>query len=177
MPSWNIEKMCVLEANIDDCTAEHLAFCVDRLLQEGAADAWVAPIIMKKGRAAHTLHCLFRVDEKDKFLEIVFRHSTTLGVRVQEVERVSLPRKKMSVHYISERTSSIPAASFDGDVDVKVGYLGNDIVSIKAEFDHCKAISLATGEPIQEVSAQVVRRAKAELHNTEKELASSLSKF
>jgi uncharacterized protein (DUF111 family) len=154
-PLWKVNRMMLLETNIDDMSGEHLAFCVDQLLLQGAADAWVTPIVMKKGRAAHTLHCLCREDQTDALLPIVFRHSTTLGVRTQSIDRVSLERKMFTV-----QTEWIDTMR-QGLVDVKVGYLGaGKVVSVKAEFDHCKEIALERNIPIQSVADQAVRKAK-----------------
>ena len=154
---WKTDTMMEVQANIDDMTAEHLAFCVDRLLQAGAADAWTTPIVMKKGRPAVTLHCLCREEYRDKLLKELFQHSTTLGVRLQPMERASLRREMIRVQ--TEWTKS----SNKGRVGVKVGYLGNEIVSIKAEFDHCRAISTETGVPIQAVAEQAKRNAQQQL--------------
>jgi uncharacterized protein (DUF111 family) len=151
---WNVNRMMLLETNIDDMSGEHLAFCVDQLFLHGAADAWVTSIVMKKGRAAHTLHCLCREDQTDALLPIVFRHSTTLGVRTQSIDRVALERKMFTV-----QTEWIDTLR-QGRVDVKVGYLGEKVVSVKAEFDHCKEIALEVGIPIQSVADQAVRKAK-----------------
>ena len=62
---WNINTLTHLEANIDDATPELMAHAIDLLLENGAIDAWVVPIVMKKGRPAHTLNCLCH-DEKTK---------------------------------------------------------------------------------------------------------------
>ena len=130
------------ETNIDDMTPEHLALAVEILMEHGAADAWITPIVMKKGRPAHTLHCLCR--SKEPFASLLFQHTSTLGVRVSTVERLSLERKMMNV---------------DG-IDVKVGYMvgGGMMHKVKAEFDHCRKVALATGENV----TVVARRAEAE---------------
>jgi uncharacterized protein (DUF111 family) len=152
---WKVKRMMLLETNIDDMSGEHLAFCVEQLLLTGAVDAWVTPIVMKKGRAAHTLHCLCREDQTDVLLPVVFRNSTTLGVRTQSIDRVALERKIFTV-----QTEWIDTTR-QGLVDVKVGYLGaGKVVSVKAEFDHCKEIALEVGIPIQAVADQAVRKAK-----------------
>jgi uncharacterized protein (DUF111 family) len=152
---WKVNRMMLLETNIDDMSGEHLAFCVDQLLLAGAADAWVTPIVMKKGRAAHTLHCLCREDQTDVLLPVVFRNSTTLGVRTQSIDRVALERKMFTV-----QTEWIDTVR-KGLVEVKVGYLGaGKVVSVKAEFDHCKEIALEVGIPIQSVADQAVQKAK-----------------
>jgi hypothetical protein len=152
---WNMDEMVLLETNIDDMTAEHLAFCMERLLQAGAADAWTTPIVMKKGRAGVTIHCLCHTNQCDTMLEQLFRHSTTLGVRITEpLKRASLRRKML--HVQTEWTS----VTNEGRVGVKVGYLGDEIVSVKPEFDHCRVISAGSGISIQMVADQAKRRAQ-----------------
>ena len=140
------ERMFVLETNLDDCTPEHLAYCMEVLLQEGAADAWITPIVMKKGRAAHTLHCLCR--DKLKFSRLLFQHGPTLGMRIREVERIALPRRMMQVEYQGHV------------VKVKVGYLDGAMVSAKPEFDDCKRIAGELGIPIKQISDQVLHLAR-----------------
>jgi uncharacterized protein (DUF111 family) len=103
--------------------------------------------------AAHTLHCLCREDQTDALPPVVFRHSTTLGVRTQSIDRVALRRAIFSV-----QTEWIDT-SRQGRVDVKAGYLGEKAVSVKAEFDHCKEIALEAGIPIQTVADQGVQKA------------------
>ena len=152
-----MQTMVLIQANLDDMTAEHLAFSSERLLQAGAVDAWTEPIVMKKGRAAHTLCCLADPVRQDDLLTIFFRHTTTLGVRIQTVDRAALFRKT-----VTPRTEWIDTER-EGKVDVKVAMLGDEVVSMKAEFDHCRIISLATDVPIQTVAEQAVRRAREQL--------------
>ena len=143
--------MTKLEANVDDMTGEHLAHCVQLLLDSGAADAWVTPIIMKKGRPAHTLHCLCHEKDRDLLLETLFRHSSSLGVRIQNIQRAALERTMTKVQV------------YDRDVDVKIGYLGDrEVVSIKAEFDHCKSVSIETGIPIKTIADRAEALARRE---------------
>lgn len=157
--SRKANQMSLLEANIDHCTAERLAFCVDRLLQDGASDAWVTPIVMKKGRAAHTLHCLCQTQLMDTLLEVMFRNSTTLGIRVKRIDRVALQRTLVTV-----QTKWANIASSEGFIDVKVGYLDGEVVSMKKnECEHCKKIALATGEPVQVVVELAVQLAREQL--------------
>jgi pyridinium-3,5-bisthiocarboxylic acid mononucleotide nickel chelatase len=148
-----------LETNIDDMTAEHLQFCVERLFDAGAADAWTTPIVMKKGRGACTLHCLCQDAVKDLMLQVIFRHSTTLGVRQHSVDRTALFRKMVTVQ------TEWNDAPNDGRVDVKIAYLPGETeaVSTKAEFDQCRLISLATNIPIYRVADQAVRLAHEQI--------------
>ena len=155
---WKMDQLTQLEANLDDMTAEALAFAVEMLLDNGAVDAWVAPIVMKKGRAAHTLHCLCYSDDSitNKLLELVFRHTTTLGVRMhRNIDRAALRRSFLSVQ-----------TPFGGDVKVKVGYLGDEVVSVKAEFDDCARISRESNVPIQQVTDFSTQVANSQLQAT-----------
>jgi uncharacterized protein (DUF111 family) len=141
---------------------------VELLLKNGAVDAWVAPIVMKKGRSAHTLHCLCFADSnaqlpdipssRDKLLEIMFRHTTTLGARLSHVSRAALRRSLVTVQ------APFPETSRKGLVDVKVGYLDEEVISIKAEFDHCRKISEETGVPLKDISELAIRLARLHLH-------------
>ena len=131
---WISDSITHLETNLDDTTGENLAFVVELLLNNGAIDAWVTPIIMKKGRPAHTLHCLCKSgcvqhEETTKLLmELIFRYTTTLGIRVyKDIPRAKLLRSIISVQTPYRETSR------SGFVDVKVSKFKNgEIVSMKA---------------------------------------------
>lgn len=150
---WTTDIMIVLETNLDDQTPEHIAFCIELLLQAGAADAWTTPIVMKKGRSAVTLSCLCRLEQQSEMLTELFCHSTTLGVRIQSIQRASLRRQY--IHVQTEWTN----VSNAGLIGVKVGFLGYRMVSIKAEYDHCRTVATEARVPIQVVSSQAVAKA------------------
>lgn len=164
---WMQDTITHMETNLDDITGENLAFIIDLLLQHGAVDAWVTPIVMKKGRPAHTLHCLCREDESNgeadikstNLLELMFRHSTTLGIRIyKDMPRAKLCRSTVTVQTLYKETAR------QGFVDVKVSSFKNgEIISTKAEFDHCKAIALEAGIPLKFVSEQAVAAARKQL--------------
>jgi Protein of unknown function DUF111 len=145
---WN--QLTLLEANLDDITAEQLSFCIDQLLYKGALDAWVTPIVMKKGRPAHSLSCLCQSkSEASLLLQTIFEHSTTLGVRISAVDRVALPRSIISV-----QTQWQDGTTNSGWVDVKTAYYNQRLVSCKAEFDHCRLLALETNQSIKTISQQ-----------------------
>lgn len=175
IPKWKIDKLTLLQTNIDDISSEVLSYVMDLLLKNGAIDVWIGPIVMKKGRSAHQLNCLLHSDSENNdangdnnntstfatLMEIIFRHTTTLGVRIQrDIERAALTRKIIKVQ------TMYGADLYDannGQVDVKVGFLNSDVVSIKAEFDHCKIISERTGTPLKFISEYAVDKAKKQL--------------
>lgn len=176
---WDIHTLTHLEANIDDATPELLAHAIDLLLKNGAIDAWVHPIVMKKGRPANALHCICRSgassktntnvtssdalsdndSEENRLLGIMFRHTTTLGIRIhRNIIRAALKRRFVEVQlpYLDNVR--------DGKVDVKISSLKDgEVVSVKAEFDQCKVISEESNIPLKIVSSKAERLAWDEI--------------
>ena len=86
------EAVLELQCNLDDMTAEAVGFAMERLLDAGALDVWTTPIGMKKSRPAVLLSVLCRESDREKLLPVLFRHTTTLGVREQRLRRHTLTR-------------------------------------------------------------------------------------
>jgi uncharacterized protein (TIGR00299 family) protein len=129
------QPVIVLEANLDDATGEQLASAVAALLDAGAHDAWVTPVVMKKGRPAHILHALCD-PVLARVLRQVFRTTTgTFGVRALTGERWPAARE-------------IGAVEVDGEtIRVKVGP-----GRVKPEFDDVERAAERTGLPLREVA-------------------------
>jgi len=96
-PTAAREAMLVVETNVDDVTGEVLAHTVDALLAAGAADAWITPAVMKKGRPAHVVHVLAGVDAAPELEALLLRESGSLGARRYAVSRTALPRSTHTV--------------------------------------------------------------------------------
>ena len=90
-------KLWVLETNIDDCTGEALGFVMEQLLKQGAKDVWHTPIYMKKNRPAVLLSVLCSEGDRETMEEIIFIHTTTIGIRRYQVERTALKRREIQV--------------------------------------------------------------------------------
>ena len=157
-----------LEANIDDATPELLAHTIDLLLQNGAIDAWINPIVMKKGRPAHTINCICRNDvstdgetAENRLLEIIFRHTTTLGIRIERnILRAALERRFVEVKLPYTNNTR------DGKVDVKISsFKDGEVTSVKAEFDQCKIISIESDIPLKHVTNAAERIAWDQINN------------
>lgn len=147
-PELASENMKVIEANIDDMTAEELAFACSRLFDAGAADVWQECISGKKSRMGAKLCALVRADMLDAVVACVFTNTTTLGARISEVKRISLPRK-----------TEIFESSL-GAVGIKTAdFLGRK--KIKPEFDDCMKISVKKNMPLGEVRRIVENEYKA----------------
>ena len=88
------DRVCEFECNIDDMTAEELAFAAERLMEEGARDVTLRPIQMKKGRPATlmTVMCGDEEAEKERFIGLIFKYTSTIGIREVISERYILDR-------------------------------------------------------------------------------------
>jgi uncharacterized protein (TIGR00299 family) protein len=140
----------VLETNIDDLSPELLPHVIDSLLAAGAHDAWITPVVMKKGRPGFVLSALTPAIHKFHLLEILYRETTTLGVRFYPVERAVLDRKWIDV-------------DVDGHtVRVKLGIKSGDVVTVSPEHDDALRVAKATGIPLKDVYASAIREAQEE---------------
>lgn len=82
----------VLETNVDDCSGEQLGYAIDRLMKAGALDASCFPIFMKKGRPAYMLQVICKKENREELEDIIFRETTSIGLRRYEENRRILPR-------------------------------------------------------------------------------------
>ncbi|GBU26389.1 hypothetical protein R83H12_03085 [Fibrobacteria bacterium R8-3-H12] len=88
------EEVIELVCNLDDITPEALAFAQQLLLDNGALDVYTTPIIMKKGRAGFSFACMCKLSDRDNMLQLIFKHTTTLGVREYSSNRHTLQREQ-----------------------------------------------------------------------------------
>ena len=86
------EQLVEMNCNLDDCTAERIAFAAEQLLAQGALDVYTVPAGMKKSRPGILLCVLCREGDRERMAESIFRHTSTLGIRVQPVQRYTLDR-------------------------------------------------------------------------------------
>lgn len=91
------ETVTELNCNVDDMTGEAMGFALERFLENGALDAFTTPIGMKKSRPGTMITVLCRTGEKEKFVRLMFRHTTTLGIRETECTRYTLERRTQTV--------------------------------------------------------------------------------
>lgn len=141
----NIETLTVIETNLDDISPEILGFVMEKAFELGAADCWFTPIQMKKNRPAIMISILCRESEKNKFIRLLMTETTTLGVRIREVGRVSLTRE------ISKIDTKF------GEIPVKIAKLDEKIVNIKPEFEKLKEIARRENLPLREIEMEAKR--------------------
>ena len=140
------ESMTVLEANVDDLDPRLWPGVLDRLLQAGAADAWLTPILMKKGRPAHLLSALTRPELVETLQQLILTHTSTLGIRRHEVSRTALSRRWHTVELPSDDLAG-------AEVRIKIGYDSTGIRQLNPEFADVAAVAAAYGLPEREVLA------------------------
>lgn len=91
------DSLELLETNLDDCTGEALGYTMNLLLKAGANDVWYTPIYMKKNRPAYMLSVLCRESSRETMEDIIFTHTTSIGIRRFPAERTALDRRKIQV--------------------------------------------------------------------------------
>jgi len=129
----------VLEANVDDLDPRLWPAVLARLLESGASDAWLTPILMKKGRPAHTLHVLCGQAAVEAVRFVIFTETSTIGLRQVSVDKYALEREAAMV-------------AVDGhSVRVKLARLDGVIVNVSMEYDDVAAAAAALGRPVKQV--------------------------
>jgi hypothetical protein len=134
-------RVVVLETEVDDAAPQLLGPLVDRLLAEGALDAFFTPVQMKKGRPGVLVTVIAEPARREALEEILFRETTTLGVRRQEWDRTVLERE----------TAAVETAY--GPIRVKIGRRAGTVYNAWPEFDDCQRAAGERGVAVKEVLA------------------------
>ena len=140
-------KLLLLETNIDDMNPELCPYIIDQLIKQGAREAFVKPIIMKKARPGMLLSVICEPGKKDRLIEIIFRETTTFGIRVNNLHRVILDREFQKV--------KTPL----GMVTIKIGRFKNKVMAVKLEYEECRKIAEQKKMPLKEVYHKLQRYA------------------
>lgn len=141
------EEIIELACNLDDMTPEELAFAMEELFSLGALDVYFTSIGMKKSRPGVKLTCMCREKQRERMLECIFKHTTTLGVREYACKRYELGRSEKAV-----RTQ-------DGEVRVKISS-GYGVVREKAEYEDLAALARKSGKTIAQIRSEVLKANK-----------------
>lgn len=140
-----IEEQSLLETNIDDMNPEFYSYIEEQLFEKGALDVFKTPIIMKKGRPAIKLSILVNAQKEKDITDIIFKETTSIGIRKFKVEKVMLARdfKTLKTKY--------------GNVMIKKSYYEGKLVKYKAEYEDCKKIAVENKIPLAVVYQEVDR--------------------
>ena len=142
------QKLIQIETNIDDLSPQILGFVMERSFELGALDCWFVPIQMKKNRPATLVSILCDVSKREVLTELLYTETTTLGVRVREVERNCLPRQivKLKTRF--------------GEIDVKVAKYKDKIVNAKPEYEQIREIALKSNKSMREIEREMLEKLK-----------------
>lgn len=135
-----IELCC----NLDDITPENIGYVTELMMREGALDVYTTPVVMKKNRPGFVLTCMCKKEDKEKFLKLIFQHTTTLGVREYTCKRYGLERniKQVETSY--------------GTVRVKESK-GYGVVKTKIEYEDLAEIAKKNEMSLEEVREKIQR--------------------
>ena len=139
--------LSVLETNVDDLDPRVWPTVLATLLDAGAADAWLVPIVMKKGRPAHTLAVLTFPETRNTMRRLMFELTSTSGIR------------EVTVHRTALRRGSVPVWVMDGQVRIKVAYLDGEIIHATPEFEDAAAIAVVRAVPVRRVLEEAIAAA------------------
>lgn len=139
----------LLETNVDDLDPRLWPPVLQGLFEAGASDAWLTPILMKKGRPAHTLHVLVAADRVDHVRREIFRQTTTIGLRETPVGKFALDRETRVV-----QVGGHP-------IEVKVASLDGEVLNVQPEYEHVAATARALDRSIKDVLSEAVAQARS----------------
>jgi len=142
--SQETDEVHLIETNIDDMSPQLYPYLIEKLLASGAKDAYLTPVIMKKGRPGVLLSVMAGPENLDGLVDLIHAQTSTIGLRIQRVGRRKLPRRELTV-------------------DTSLGILKAKVVlrdgkeRITAEFEECRRIAEERGLPLLEVLQTVER--------------------
>jgi uncharacterized protein (TIGR00299 family) protein len=138
------KSVFVVEATIDDASPQVLAHFLEKAIEDGALDATLSPVVMKKNRLGTKLTLLAAAERMDALIEAVFRETTSIGVRYYPVGRRVLDREMTSVRVDG------------GKIAVKVATLGGRPVNVQPEYEDLLKAARRTGKPLKEIAHRAV---------------------
>ncbi len=144
-------RLVKLETNIDDMNPQIYGWLYERLFKAGALDVWTQNIYMKKNRPAQMLSVLVDSEHQADCAKIIFEETTTLGLRITEVERIEATRKMAKVE-----------TSY-GEVQCKVSAFDGKIVSITPEYEDCRRLAAEKNVPLKLVWQEALATQQARL--------------
>ena len=144
---WEIDRIAVLETNLDDINGEILGRFVETALVAGALDVFHTPIQMKKNRPGVLLTVLCAETDADKFSEMILRETTAFGVR-----RTIAERRKLQREFATVKTKF-------GNVTMKLGKLNGNVVQVAPEFESCKKLAEQKRVPLKQIYEATVKTA------------------
>ena len=142
------DEVDVIETNIDHLTGEEIGYLFDVLLDEGASDVSVTPIIMKKNRQGSLLKVISKKDKREAILKTIFKETGSLGIRIAPHIHRGISKRE----FIKK---SFNIAGKDYEVTFKIGYINGEIISHRPEYEDLKRISQDSGLALRDVKEMI----------------------
>ena len=142
------DQVDVIETNIDHLTGEEIGYLFDKLLEEGARDVSVTPIIMKKNRQGSLLKVISKREVREHIIDVMFKEIGTLGIRIAPNTHRGIAKREFV-------KKEVEVANETFEVTFKIGYFNNQIISKRPEFEDIKKIAEKTNLPLKEVNSIV----------------------
>lgn len=138
------ETVSVIETNLDDMNPQIYAYFAERALAAGALDVFATPVQMKKNRPGQLVTILCEPSAADRLVDLVFRETTTIGVRTYEARRRTLERE------------FVPLETALGTIRMKVARLDGHVLNAAPEYEDCRRIAAERGVPLKQVLAEAI---------------------
>lgn len=138
-------KLLTLETNIDDMSPQLYAHILQTVLDLGALDAWITPIIMKKNRPAQLLSVLLNAELLEVVTGVILRETTAIGVRYYPVERT-----------VAQREFKTVTLACGSQIKIKYAIYNGNIINVMPEYEDCLKVAKATGIPFKEIHRQAI---------------------
>jgi uncharacterized protein (TIGR00299 family) protein len=142
------DRVCVIESNVDDVPGELIAHVTDVLLEAGARDVSVTPMLTKKGRPGYAIKVIVDSPDADRLASVLMRETGTLGVRLQECSRRVLSRDSFPIDVQVGGVAEVVHIKVARDTDGRV-------IQVKPEYDDLKRVATRTAMPLRDVERLV----------------------
>jgi pyridinium-3,5-bisthiocarboxylic acid mononucleotide nickel chelatase len=139
------EEVAILEANLDDLNPQLIGYIVEKVLAEGALDVFTTPVQMKKNRPGTLLTVLACPEQEERLRALLFRESSTLGIRTRHEKRYALARRHETV------------ATPWGEVRMKLGSMNGTVSQYAPEYEDCRRIAAEHRIPLKTVMQEAIR--------------------
>lgn len=136
----------IVECNIDDMNPEHYEYVIEKLLDNGADDVFLTPVIMKKSRPGTRITVLCGIKDLDALKKILFKETTTIGIREYSVNKTTLERDFSEIE------------TKWGNVRMKSSWLNGKKIHSKPEYEDCKKIAKKNNLSLNEVISEIYKK-------------------
>lgn len=142
------DNIDVIETNIDHLTGEEIGYLFDKLMDNGASDVSITPLIMKKNRQGSLLKVITRKENREKLIECIFKETGSLGIRIAPNMHRGISKREFE-----KKTYEINGKNYE--VTFKIGYVNGEIISKRPEYEDLKRIANETDLPLRKIREMI----------------------